>query len=232
MLVTTEAHLTDQLTSGTPHPLDPLSFDEIEAAVSIFNAAAGANPNRRFAMTRLEEPTKAALAAYDRGEPLPRLAFLLVLDRSTGEAVEAIVDIGRGIVTSQKVLPLEAPPYGQPAIMLDDFFRCEAIVKADAGWRAAMTRRGLTPEDIEKVQVDPFSSGYFGRDFEKGARIVRAASYYRENLKDNGYAHPIEGVVAVVDLVRNKVVDLVDDEKIIPIPKKKRNYNRESFPET
>src|SRR5690606_24301920 len=84
-------------------------------------------------------------------------------------------------------------------------------------------RRGLGDADIELVQVDPFSSGFFDKPFERGARIVRAVSYYRSHIQDNGYAHPIEGVVAVVDLIASKVVDLVDEDPIVPIPRKKRN---------
>ena len=51
-------------------------------------------------------------------------------------------------------------------------------------------------------------------------------SYWRSDIKDNGYAHPIEGVVALVDLIENKVVQLVDERDIVPIPKTPRNYDR------
>jgi primary-amine oxidase len=87
-----------------------------------------------------------------------------------------------------------------------------------------LRRRGLTDKDIELVQVDPFSSGFFDRAYERGARIVRAVCYYREHPQDNGYAHPIEGVVAVVDLANGRVLHLTDEERIVPIPRKKRNY--------
>ena len=111
-------------------------------------------------------------------------------------------------------------------------FKVGDIVKADADWRRAMKRRGLKDEDIELVQVDPFSAGYFDREVEKGRRLVSAVSYWRKDLKDNGYAHPIEGVVALVDLIENRIVHLVDEPEIIPIPKKSRNYDRASIPQT
>ena len=95
-----------------------------------------------------------------------------------------------------------------------------------------MKRRGLDDKDIELVQVDPFSAGYFDREVEKGRRLVSAVSYWRKDLKDNGYAHPIEGVVALVDLIENRIVHLVDEPDIIPIPKKSRNYDRASIPQT
>lgn len=214
------------------HPLDPLSLAEIAQAVAILTAEKKLGPQYRYPMVRLEEPTKAELKAWRAGAALPRKAFLLLLETLTGRATEAIVDLASARVLAFDMLPNDELPYGQPPVMIEEFFRAEEIVKADPGWRAAVAKRGVTEEDIPLVQIDPFSSGYFGRDFERGKRIVRAVSYWRGDIRDNGYAHPIEGVVAVVDLVANKVVNLVDEEKIVPIPKKKRNYGREAFPDT
>ncbi|MBY5352220.1 primary-amine oxidase [Rhizobium leguminosarum] len=213
------------------HPLDPLSLDEIASAVAILKDTQTLAPTFRFPITRLEEPTKADLAAHRLGDRLPRLAFILALDISNGETFEGIVDLTAGTVSSYIRLPLDELPYGQPPVMLCEFETVEGTVKSDPRWIAAVKKRGITDEDIPLIQIDPFSSGYFGREFERGKRIVRAVSYWREDIRDNGYAHPVEGVVAVVDLITNRVVDLVDDEKIIPVPRKKRNYGRETFPE-
>ncbi|MBY5442391.1 primary-amine oxidase [Rhizobium leguminosarum] len=213
------------------HPLDPLSLDEIASAVAILKDTQTLAPTVRFPITRLEEPTKADLAARRLGDRLPRLAFILAMDISNGETFEGIVNLTAGTVSSYIRLPLDELPYGQPPVMLCEFETVEGTVKSDPRWIAAVKKRGITDEDIPLIQIDPFSSGYFGREFEKGKRIVRAVSYWREDVRDNGYAHPIEGVVAVVDLITNRVVDLVDDEKIIPVPRKKRNYGRETFPE-
>jgi primary-amine oxidase len=208
------------------YPLDPLTTSEITEAVFILKQEKNLSACHRFAMTRLEEPTKAEMKAHAAGQSLPRRAFFIVLDARNGESFEAVVDIGGRRVDRWSKVPTDRAPYGQPPVMIEEFFRCEAIVKADPRWRAAIKRRGLTDDDIEKVQIDPFSSGHFGRDFERGARIVRAVSYWRSDLKDNGYAHPIEGVVAVVDLVKNAIVDLLDEAEIVPVPKRKRNYGR------
>jgi primary-amine oxidase len=54
-------------------------------------------------------------------------------------------------------------------------------------------------------------------------------SYYRAARTDNAYSHPIEGLVAVVDLIAQRVLELVDDEVVVPIPKKKHNYDNESL---
>ncbi|MGR6430104.1 primary-amine oxidase [Rhizobium sp. PAMB 3174] len=219
-------------TVKSQHPLDLLTAEEIIQAVSILKSEKALAASVRFPIIRLEEPDKADLAAYRSGARPARLAFILSLDVATGDTCETIIDLTAGQIKSHERLPLDEAPYGQPPVMLCEFETVEGIVKSDPRWIAAVKKRGITDEDIPLVQIDPFSSGYFGREFEKGARIVRAVSYWRGDVRDNGYAHPIEGVVAVVDLVKQKVVDLVDDDKIVPVPKKKRNYGRENFPTT
>ncbi|MCM2397013.1 primary-amine oxidase [Rhizobium sp. S95] len=222
----------DAIVTVKTHPLDPLSLKEIAAAVAILRDDRALAETFRFPIVRLEEPDKAAVATWRAGGELPRLAFILTMDIADGQTFEAIINLTDGKVADFKRLPLDEAPYGQPPVMLCEFETVEGTVKSDPRWIAAVKKRGITDEDIPLVQIDPFSSGYFGRDFEKGRRIVRAVSYWREDIRDNGYAHPIEGVVAVVDLIENRVVDLVDDEKVVPVPKKKRNYGRETFPET
>jgi primary-amine oxidase len=211
------------------HPLDPLTLAEIAAACALVRAAQPQPGSLRFPIVRLEEPGRDALRAYADGAVPPRLAFVVALDSATGAADEAIVDLDVGRIISTRTLPTGQAPFGQPPVIIGEFHRCEAIVKADAGWRAAMRRRGLTDADMEMAQIDPFSSGFFDRDFERGRRIVRAISFWRRTLRDNAYAHPIEGVVAVVDLIAGRVVDLVDDTDIVPIPRQARPYAADSI---
>jgi primary-amine oxidase len=205
-----------------PHAFDPLSESEIASAVSFIKKEKALDEHTRFSFVFLHEPSK--------GETNPtRQAAMTILNVKTGFVAQAVVDITLQKLVSFTPRDTSKAPYGQPMVMIEEFFKAEAIVKADSGWRKAMMRRGLSDTEIELVQVDPFSAGYFGREVEKGKRLVSAVSYYRENIKDNGYSHPIEGVVALVDLIAEQVVHLVDEEKIIPIPKTKHNYNRESF---
>ncbi len=218
------------------HPLDPLTGEELGAACAIAREQMMLDRHERFAIARLDEPAKADVLAFDdRPDSAPRparQAFLVLVNATTGVSREAVVDLARREIVSERVIPTGEEPYGQPPVMVEEFFLCEQIVKADAGWQAAMRRRGLTDADMALAQIDPFSSGYFGRDFERGRRLVRAVSYYRSELKDNGYAHPIEGVVAVVDLIAKRVVDLVDEAEAVPVPKTKHNYDRDSWSET
>jgi primary-amine oxidase len=207
-----------------------LSEAEIADACRILKSKKRLGPDTRFGFVQLEEPPKANVLAWRPGAPLQRRAAATVFNCKTGATHQAVVDIATKSVVAWVEHPTKTFPFGQPPVIIEEFFKVGDIVKGDAGWRKAMKRRGLTDADIDLVQVDPFSSGYFDREEEKGRRLVSAVSYYRADIKDNGYAHPIEGVVALVDLIEGKVVNLVDEAEIVPIPKKKRNYNRAAYP--
>jgi len=218
--------------AATPHPLDPLSEAEVMLASDILRCEKRLGDNIRFTHVQLEEPAKSEVLAWGPGAMLGRRAAATLFDCKTGVTHVATVDLGSGKVTTWREHPTKAHPYGQPPVTIEEVFKVGDIVKADAGWRSAMKRRGLGDADIELVQVDPFSAGYFDREVEKGRRLVSAVSYWRKDAKDNGYAHPIEGVVALVDLIENRVVHLVDEPDIVPIPKRSRNYDRASIPRT
>jgi len=53
---------------------------------------------------------------------------------------------------------------------------------------------------MDLVMVDPWSAGNYGAEEEQTWRLTRALSWVRSDPADNGYAHPIEGVLALVDL--------------------------------
>ena len=214
------------------HPLDPLSETEVALASEILRKEKRLGPHARFTHVQLEEPAKSDVLGWKPAAGLPRRAAVTLFDCKTGATHVATVDLDSKRVTAWREYSTKAHPYGQPPITIEEVFKVGDIVKADADWRHAMKRRGLKDEDIELVQVDPFSAGYFDREVEKGRRLVSAVSYWRTDIKDNGYAHPIEGVVALVDLIENKIVHLVDEPDIIPIPKKSRNYDRASIPQT
>jgi primary-amine oxidase len=214
------------------HPLDPLSESEVALASEILQKAKNLGPYVRFTHVQLEEPAKPDVLGWKPDSCPSRRAAATLYDSKTGVVHVATVDLETKTVMEWREHPTKAHPYGQPPITIEEVFKVGDIVKADAAWRRAMKRRGLNDKDIELVQVDPFSAGYFDRDVEKGRRLVSAVSYWRRDIKDNGYAHPIEGVVALVDLIENRIVDLIDEPDIIPIPKKSRNYDRASIPRT
>jgi primary-amine oxidase len=162
------------------HPLDPLSAEEIQNACALIKTTKQLGAECRFAMVHLHEPPKAEVIAFQPGQALERCAFLMVFNSVTGETYEGVVNLSRGTVVSWVQHHTETAPYGQPPVLVEDFFNCDQIVKADEGWRNAVKRRGLTDEDIKLVQVDPFSAGNFGFPLEAGKRVVRAELLSRQ----------------------------------------------------
>lgn len=201
------------------HPLEPLTPDEIAAAVAIVRQEKSLSSSFRFATVTLNEPAKATVLSFKPGDTIEREAFLILLDNVTAKTYEAIVSLGIGQVKSWEHIPGVQPP-----IMLDEFVECEAAVKANEEFQAAIAKRGITDPDL--VMVDPWSAGNYGIADEEGVRLSRALCWVKANPTDNGYARPIEGVIPVVDLNKMEVIR-VEDYGVIPLPPKDGNYTTE-----
>jgi primary-amine oxidase len=210
------------------HPLDPLTLEELRRAGDILRRAKGLGETARFPYLMLNEPPKAEVLAHRPGQPFRREAYALVLDRLSEETHEAIVDLATNTLLSWTRLDIEAR--GQAPIMIEEFDSCVDIVRADPAWRAAVARRGLSDADIDRIQIDPWSFGHFG-DEEKfrGKRLMRGVAFHRGKMTDNGYAHPIEGLVAIIDLNAGKVVELLDDGADVRVPQALHNYDTPSL---
>ncbi len=204
---------------GVQHPLEPLTVEEIAAAVEILRSQRPLGARVRFVSVFLHEPPKAVVLAFPSGGSVEREAFAILLDNESGRTYEAIVSL-----TRQKVLAWDHIPNVQPAIMLDEFLECEQACKASSEWQAAMRRRGIT--DFDLCMVDPWSAGNFGLEAEAGRRLSRALTWVRARPDDNGYARPVENVIAVVDLQAMEVL-AVEDYGVVPLPPEEANYSAE-----
>ncbi len=192
-------------TTTEVHPLEPLSGEEIAAAAAAVREQAGLSEGIRYSCVELSEPTKEELEA---GEELPRIAQLVVLDNADGRGREVTVDLGSGTVTAIHVIEGM-----QPAITGDEYYEAGEAAKANPAYRAALARRGIS--DPELVMVDSWSMGQFE---DPGRRLIRGLAWLRADTEgDNGYARPIGGLVAVVDLNTMEVVR-VDDHGPLPVP--------------
>jgi primary-amine oxidase len=205
------------------HPLDPLSPDEITAACNIVKQARGLGDDVRFPWVTLHEPSKDVAWGHRPGDEIDRQAEVSVCERISGTVHEAVVSVTRSTVVSWRAVPGAVSP-----LLVDELVFAFQAVKADGRWQDALRRRGIT--DFELIQVDPWPAGNFGLDGEAGRRLVRCVSYVRTHPADNGYARPIEGLVAVVDLASAEVVEVLDSG-IVPIPKAAGNYDPASVGE-
>ena len=205
--------------ASATHPLDPLTADEIAQASAILKSQRQLGQRVRFETVVLREPDKDVVLMFQPGDPIRREAFLVVLDNDAAATYEAVVSLD-----DRRVVSWEHIPGVQPRVMFDEFVECEAAVRADAGFQAAIRKRGITDPNL--VMVDPWSAGNYGYEDEEGRRLVLCRNFARSSSTDNGYARPIEGVTAVVDLNSMEVVR-VDDYGFMPLPPDAGNYGAE-----
>ncbi len=219
---------TDVTKADVTHPLDRLTAGEIERAREALAAAGFFGETARVAYLGLDEPPKAQVLAWQPGEAIARKARAVLLDLATGAGLDAIVDLDESTDLAGAVEAVKIDPAvdGQPPILLEEFLLVDEIVKADDGWRAAMTARGVT--DFDLVRPCPLSAGSFGLAGESGRRMLRVLSFLADHEKDHCWAHPIDGVVAYVDLTERRVIELID-EAVRPIPAESGNFDDPEF---
>lgn len=205
------------------HPLAPLTADEFARAVQLVKADPLYRPTMRFHHAQLLEPDKAALKKFaqaKRTQRNERRAFFVLRDPASGETFEAQVALDAKRVESFALIPGV-----QPSLSAIEYASVAEIVKKDPRWRRAVKRRGLTDADIKLVQVDGVAVGNFNIPEDRGKRLLGGIAYYRASADDNGYAHPIEGLVAYVDLDAQKIHRLVDSQDVIPVPRVNGNFD-------
>jgi len=130
------------------HPLDPLTADEIRAAVSVVRASGRLGGEVLFIRVFLHEPAKTVVLAFRKGDSIERQAFVLIRDRRARTTSEVIVSLSRREIVSWKDLRGVQPP-----ITYDEFLECERAVQANHEWQAAMKKRGVT--EFSLAMVDP-----------------------------------------------------------------------------
>jgi primary-amine oxidase len=212
------------LARANAHPLEPLSKNEIESALSIVVAhfkADEALPDEklRYSMVVLLEPPKSLVLAWSPGKPFPRLATVQILHYPSNRFWVADVDL-----KAKRVLHLAAKPLGtQPAVTSEEFSAAEEIVKSYEPFVRAMRARGLNPSF---VYVDVWAPGdaelpaAIASKLENGpkSRLVRCVLFYRGGTVEaqrakhpqNPYDRPIEGVVLTVDMNTRQVIEMTD----------------------
>jgi len=201
------------------HPLESLRPDEVHSAVAAVRATGRISETALFSMVTLDEPAKSVLAAHRAGDTVDRRIRLIIVPGPEAGVVEAVVSLG-----DEKVIEWTEQENVRPALLFDDSYRAIVALRANPEWQEAMRRRGIT--DFEKVQIDPWPTGNFGNPMEEGRRIARCISFYREEPGDNGYARPLEGVLATVDGARGEVLEVLD-LGVVPLPEGRGSY----FPE-
>ncbi len=207
---------------GVAHPFDPLTYDELESLVRIVHASTHFANGMRFIMMQAKEPPKEFVRTFRPGQGFERLADVLLIDTLKKQTIDAVVSLSKGEVTSWQI----AEDRGQPMLVPDEFIEMTVICMQDERVARALEARGLDIAERGLVCIDPLSAGYFTDAENPENRLVRGMFLIRKEADDNIYAHPIEGLTALVDLYEQRVVS-VDDAGVIPIPQEMHNYERQ-----
>jgi len=203
----------------TPSPLNPLTAEEITSVVDILKANGRYQPGYRFTEIALKTPPKDQVwnfALTGQAVQAPRRASVVVLDGQS--VIEGEVDL-----TSRQVVSWQPVPGAHGMVLLDDFATVQAVIEGSPDYAKALAARGIN--DVKKVVATPLTVGYFdGKDgLRQEDRLLKVVSYL--DVGDGNYwAHPIENLVAVVDLVGKKVVK-IEDAGVIPVPLKATPYD-------
>ncbi|HEY3477287.1 MAG TPA: tyramine oxidase, partial [Streptomyces sp.] len=213
---------TESVPAAVPHPLDPLTADEISAARAVLEEAGKVTGTTRFPLVLPDEPDRHAALAHREGDGFSRRVRVTLLDVATGRSAEAVVDVTSRLLLAYR--DLDAVRDGQPPLLFEESETCDAIVKADPGWRKAMAERGVT--DTSLVIAAPLAAGNFGIESETGRRMLRSLTVLRCDETDNPFAHPVGGLVAEVDLTERRVVRLIDTG-VVPTPTECGRYEAE-----
>ncbi|MBK3577343.1 primary-amine oxidase [Streptomyces sp. MBT65] len=201
--------------AAAPHALDPLTPDEITASRELLVAAGLVTEATRFAYLGLLDPPKSAPEQGDR-----RLRVLL-LDTAGGPSRDATVSLTDARVVSHR--SIDAASEGQLPVLDEEFALVEQILAKDPRWLDALVARGL---DLDSVRVAPLSAGVYDAEYpqERGRRILRGLAFVQEHAKDHAWAHPVDGLVAYVDVL-NRTVDQVIDLGPVPVPAESGNFD-------
>jgi primary-amine oxidase len=214
--------------SAAFHPLDPLTAGEIAATTAAIRASEryASLPGRvRFITIELREPDKEAVLAWtaEGGAPPPRDAFTVLLAQGDGSTHEVITSLESGEVTSWT--RLEGV---QPLAAVGELTLAEDLVRRDPAFQAALAKRGIA--DFEAIQIDAWPGGNYGRPEEQDVRLARCIAFVKPRPGDSEWAHPVDGLIALVDLNTLRLLR-IDDHGVVPVPPEPGNFDAQSVTE-
>jgi primary-amine oxidase len=194
---------------AAPNPLDALSADEINRTVAILSAAKLANADTRYPTITLLENPKAEVLGWSPGQPFERRARADYLNGN--RLFEAAVNL-----TTGKVDNVTEVKDRQSSILFEEFLGASEVVKKNPRWRAAMAKRGVT--SFDNIICAPLTVGPVIDEKYRGLRLLKVPCFDKAGAVNNVYGRPIEGLLAIVDVRKGAVIDLID-EGVVPIPK-------------
>ncbi|MBM6622409.1 primary-amine oxidase [Micrococcaceae bacterium RIT802] len=187
---------------------------EITAVVATLREAGYFPDSSRIAYLGLVDPPRDRADDAD----VERIFRVFTLDTAGGPARDLAVSATANTVLT--ATELDTAETGELPVLEEEFEVVEQILATHPEWLAALEKRGL---DVENVRVAPLSAGVFEYPEEAGRRILRGLAFVQDHPEDSAWAHPVDGLVAYVD-VTNKTVDQVLDIAVVPVPAEHGNY--------
>lgn len=204
------------------HPVDPLAVSEIEQAVATVKADRRWADSCRLPRIALREPPKDEVRAHHAGElaTAARMAELDIFDLQAKTLAVAAVDL-----ETDRIVDWEELPGAWPGLMDEEKERFEPLIRRDRRWLEAVTRRGIDPDTVRFEYGT--ATGYLSQYADR-SRIVFAAGFVASFPTQNYYAHPIDGLVAIVDVNTGEVLDVLDDHRDPPVPAESGEFSPEA----
>ncbi|MGM8887395.1 stalk domain-containing protein, partial [Psychrobacter sp. 1U2] len=196
----------------SPHPLNVLSAEEIEQTLAIIKKAKPTETNLRFSDIRLKQPDKDAVwrnVTENKPYQGDRVATFSILKGNT--VIEGEANLNKNALTSWNAIE---DTFGM--VLVDDFYAIQDIIQNSPEYKVALKKHGI--DDVTKVVGTPLTVGYFGDqdNLDQQLRVLKIVSYL--DVGDGNYwAHPIENLVAVVDLDEKKIIK-IEEGSVIPVP--------------
>ncbi|WP_154604838.1 primary-amine oxidase [Arthrobacter sp. AQ5-05] len=192
----------------------PVTSQEVTAVRDILQAAGLLGDAVRIAYLGLLDPQRGR--PFDA--PVDRRFRVFLHDVSGAAPRDVVVSATNGAVES--AVELDTAETGELPVLEEEFDVVERILATDPQWLAALAARNL---DVAKVRVAPLSAGVFEYPEEVGRRILRGLAFVQDFPEDSAWAHPVDGLVAYVDVV-SKTVEKVLDFGVVPVPAEHGNY--------
>ncbi|XP_021960522.1 copper amine oxidase 1 [Folsomia candida] len=221
----------------TSHPLDPLTSEEIKAAVEIIEKSRDKlNMAFIYHYIALSEPPKSLLLPFFLVDSMasmelhPRKVFLCLSDKGSGAVFEAVVNLRTNERESfVQIYNVRAP------LSPEDWLNSDIdIIRADEKVKQRCAAVGFPDTDL--VTAGPWDMSFVADRTEyMGRRLVQYFLYGKKFPSDNHYAHPLDFVV-VFDLDSRTVFAIEDlpthddfsqENSGNSAPKGERNYDPE-----
>jgi len=199
-----------QNSNNFSHPLDPLSAQELKEVVQHARNVWKLDHRHLFAMVQLHEPSKEIINNWKNSNPVKRAAKVTIWNSATSTVIEAVITLDGKEISFTEIPGAKAP------ILSTESEKAIKAAKADKRIIAALKDRGVN--DVNQVHMETWPIGaQIPKDLDDGRRLIWTPMWHRPTEFANLYAHPINGLHAIVDLDSGEVVS-VENTEIIPIP--------------